>query len=673
MTTASQSAWSRPLRNSAGGGGGSGPRPPPGMGGRPAAGGGAAGGGGGGRGWGGRNGHHASKRPPQPPGLGSASPAAPPGGSNGAKTFGDGGGGTPSDATNALRERFLHLLLAMVGQNVEVTLTSGRVLEGVFHTFSPFRGVPEELRNKYVVKACRIVNDGEANEAGEEGDEEGGGARIEEGSTVVVSSHKVASVRAKAMRLDAPGAEKKGNPAAAASEGGFQTDSQISGGRGGGKGLVAAGSVWTSAGDGTGAGGGANGGLGALESAPPPAAGGTAGGGGRFGGGGKGADSFDWRAAARSKPEVRSAPASGSTPSGGGAVAPAGGGGGGGLEGTIGDWDQFSANEKRFNVRASFDESLYTTKLDADGVDAAEVERRRAEAARIAKEIETTATTNVHVAEERGQKVLVDYDEEDLYSGVLTKELKARVVPKAKEEERGGAKEKKATKVMNYAAAAAAAKKDVKEGAAPAKEDACAKKDGKPAKEEAAKGEGEAAAAAKPAKGTEAASSAKEDEAKGEEATKKGDAAKKEDEKKSDAAPAKSKLNPAAKEFKLSASAAAWTPGGGGGGGTPAPAAPSMPTGPEGMPGPHPGEPYPGAGGRGMPPGGMGGPGVGPPFAPMPGEFAFRLTGYLECARDAVIVHFVLVVCTQHSPMGVVPWSRRTNLRSCWHFRCAFI
>ena len=88
-----------------------------------------------------------------------------------------------------------------------------------------------------------------------------------------------------------------------------------------------------------------------------------------------------------------------------------------GLQGSIGDWDQFSANEQRFNVKATFDENLYTTKLDYESLDA----QKLAEAERIAKEIETTTSSNIHVKEERNQKISADYDEEDLYSGVLKK------------------------------------------------------------------------------------------------------------------------------------------------------------------------------------------------------------------------------------------------------------
>jgi len=138
-----------------------------------------------------------------------------------------------------------------------------------------------------------------------------------------------------------------------------------------------------------------------------------------------------------------------------------GGGCGGGLDGSIGNWDQFSANEKKFNVKASFDENLYTTKLDLSSINA----YKRAEAERIAKEIKSTSSTNMHVAEEQNQAIATDYDEEDRYSGVLTKDLKARAIvrspaaaaPAVVKSEKAVAME--VGKVMNYAAAAQAAVK----------------------------------------------------------------------------------------------------------------------------------------------------------------------------------------------------------------------
>jgi len=49
-----------------------------------------------------------------------------------------------------------------------------------------------------------------------------------------------------------------------------------------------------------------------------------------------------------------------------------------------GAWDQFATNEKLFGVKTSFDEEVYTTKLDRSGPDFKERERK---AQQIANEI----------------------------------------------------------------------------------------------------------------------------------------------------------------------------------------------------------------------------------------------------------------------------------------------
>lgn len=320
------SAWSRPLNkkigssdssgnNSGSGGGGGGPRPPPGMSNANRSSGNNTSSSSGG-GWGNRGSANGSAKKTSPTANTTATSAA------------------TKDHEYILRERFLHLILSMVGQTITLTATSGQILEGVFHTFTPFTSLNKDMKNVYVIKACRVVQRGD-----------GSDKHVENGSTVVIPGYKVASVQVKSMRLDAlNAAEKSQTPAnaaaAGATEDAFQTDSQISGGRGGTQSLVAAGSAWTSAGDGTAAQS-----IGALAGA---SAGATA---------SKGADALNWRRAAtsNSQPEgIKSAPTSGGLPTTAG-----------GLDGSIGDWDQFSANEKKFNIKASFDENLYTTKLDA--------------------------------------------------------------------------------------------------------------------------------------------------------------------------------------------------------------------------------------------------------------------------------------------------------------------
>ncbi|KAG9457714.1 hypothetical protein H6P81_002222 [Aristolochia fimbriata] len=80
-------------------------------------------------------------------------------------------------------------------------------------------------------------------------------------------------------------------------------------------------------------------------------------------------------------------------------------------------WDQFETNEALFGVKSTFDEELYTTKLER-GPQMREIER---EASRIAREIEGEETEDLHLAEERGLCMYDDFelDEEARYSSVF--------------------------------------------------------------------------------------------------------------------------------------------------------------------------------------------------------------------------------------------------------------
>lgn len=80
-----------------------------------------------------------------------------------------------------------------------------------------------------------------------------------------------------------------------------------------------------------------------------------------------------------------------------------------------GKWDQFQVNQEKFGVLTSFDESQYTTTIDRSGAD---YKMREREAARLAAEIERKASSNVHIQEERNQRLPADMDEEAMYSGV---------------------------------------------------------------------------------------------------------------------------------------------------------------------------------------------------------------------------------------------------------------
>jgi len=114
------------------------------------------------------------------------------------------------------------------------------------------------------------------------------------------------------------------------------------------------------------------------------------------------------------------------------------------LKGNIGEWDQFRANEQLFSVHASFDEDIYTTPLDKSKIEQKQIDK----AERIAREIESTTSTNIHVMEERGHKIQGSFDEEDMYSGVIKDVVWGKVNPK---------EEKDIPAKKNYAAVAAAA------------------------------------------------------------------------------------------------------------------------------------------------------------------------------------------------------------------------
>ncbi|KAK9238980.1 hypothetical protein V1525DRAFT_386972 [Lipomyces kononenkoae] len=87
-----------------------------------------------------------------------------------------------------------------------------------------------------------------------------------------------------------------------------------------------------------------------------------------------------------------------------------------------GTWDQFAVNEQLFGLQTTFDENIYTTKLDKSHP---QYKERAAAAERIAREIESSSYGgNIHIAEERG--IQVDdsgVDEEDKYSGVIREKV----------------------------------------------------------------------------------------------------------------------------------------------------------------------------------------------------------------------------------------------------------
>lgn len=89
-------------------------------------------------------------------------------------------------------------------------------------------------------------------------------------------------------------------------------------------------------------------------------------------------------------------------------------------------WDQFKVNEEKFGVSTTYEESLYTTKLDKTSK---EYKDREVEAERLAREIEGKKSSNTHLNEERGQAG-EEIDEETKYSFVIREEKKGDKAPK---------------------------------------------------------------------------------------------------------------------------------------------------------------------------------------------------------------------------------------------------
>ncbi|OQS08015.1 hypothetical protein THRCLA_00008 [Thraustotheca clavata] len=81
-----------------------------------------------------------------------------------------------------------------------------------------------------------------------------------------------------------------------------------------------------------------------------------------------------------------------------------------------GNWNQFEVNEKLFGVTSTFDENLYTTKLEKSKITPEQI--RAAE--QMAREIESQTSSNFHLMEERNLSAERDeIDEETRYSSVV--------------------------------------------------------------------------------------------------------------------------------------------------------------------------------------------------------------------------------------------------------------
>eukprot|EP01036_Dinobryon_divergens_P025182 gene25182-33705_t len=81
---------------------------------------------------------------------------------------------------------------------------------------------------------------------------------------------------------------------------------------------------------------------------------------------------------------------------------------------STGGWDQFEVNRTKFGVKSTYDENLYTKRIDYSSMTPEQI----AKAERIAREIEGTVSSNIHFQEERGQAMEQELDEEDRFSGV---------------------------------------------------------------------------------------------------------------------------------------------------------------------------------------------------------------------------------------------------------------
>ena len=83
------------------------------------------------------------------------------------------------------------------------------------------------------------------------------------------------------------------------------------------------------------------------------------------------------------------------------------------------NWDQFEINKKKYNVISTYDENLYTTKLDKSKI----TKEQNDYAEKIYNEIKNSSYNekNIHILEDRGiiDEKDGDFDEEDKYSSVI--------------------------------------------------------------------------------------------------------------------------------------------------------------------------------------------------------------------------------------------------------------
>ncbi|CAK4747406.1 unnamed protein product [Aphanomyces euteiches] len=217
-------------------------------------------------------------------------------------------------------------------------------------------------------------------------------------------------------------------------------------------------------------------------------------------------------------------------------------------------WNQFEVNEKLFGVTNTYDENLYTTKLDKSKISAAQSKA----AEKLAREIESQGSQNFHVLEERGNYTQDSIDEEARYSSVarqpksiekpLPRSANAYVPPALRK-----AEDSKPAKTTISPKATSASPK-----AAPAAPPKAA-----PASPKAAPPSPKAALASPKAKSPKSAATSPKAKAatpKNADAPAAAPAEAKTGETAPAATPAKKGLNPKAKEFKLNAAATAFVP-----------------------------------------------------------------------------------------------------------------
>ena len=95
-------------------------------------------------------------------------------------------------------------------------------------------------------------------------------------------------------------------------------------------------------------------------------------------------------------------------------------------------WDQFEINKKKYNVVSTYDENLYTTKLDKSKI----TKEQNDYAEKIYNEIKNSSYNekNIHILEDRGiiDEKDGDYDEEDKYSSVIKNNINNNNINKTK-------------------------------------------------------------------------------------------------------------------------------------------------------------------------------------------------------------------------------------------------